>query len=51
MGCSGALMREDERGKKGGHNGDGTPFIGNVAGVGDGLRAAPRSGEVWGAWG
>jgi hypothetical protein len=34
-GCSGALVREDERGKKGGRGGDGAPFIGDAAGVGD----------------
>jgi hypothetical protein len=44
-GCSGALMREDERGKKGG---DGAPFIGNVVGVVDGPRAVPHGGEAWG---
>jgi hypothetical protein len=44
-GCSSALMREDERGKKGG---DGAPFIGNVVGVVDGPRAVPHGGEAWG---
>jgi hypothetical protein len=38
-------VREDERGKKGG-GGDGAPFIGDVAGVGDGPRVAPRGREA-----
>jgi hypothetical protein len=42
-----ALTREDERGKEKGHGGDGAPFIGNAAGVGDGLRAAPHGSEAW----
>jgi hypothetical protein len=48
-GCSGALMREDERGKKwgGGSDDDGVPFIGDVAGVRDRPRAVPRGGEAW----
>jgi hypothetical protein len=48
-GC--ALAREDERGKKGGCDGDGAPFIGDVVGLGDRPRVAPRDGEAWGAWG
>jgi hypothetical protein len=31
--------------------GDGTSFIGDAAGVGDGLRAVPRGGEAWGQHG
>jgi hypothetical protein len=31
-----------------GHGSDGVPFIGDVAGVGDGPRATPRGGEAWG---
>jgi hypothetical protein len=42
-----ALTREDEKGKEKGHGGDGAPFIGNAAGVGDRLRAAPRGSEAW----
>jgi hypothetical protein len=41
-------MREDERGKKGGCDGNGVPFISERSGVGDGLQAAPRGGEGWG---
>jgi hypothetical protein len=49
-GCSGALAREDERGKKGG-SGAGVPFIGNAVGVGDGPWVVPHSGKAWGAGG
>jgi hypothetical protein len=51
-GCSGALAREDERRKKGGHGGDGAPFISERNGVGDDPRAAPHGGDGWGgSWG
>jgi hypothetical protein len=46
-----ALAREDERERKGGHGGDGAPFIGDAAGVGDGPRVVPHDGVSWGAWG
>jgi hypothetical protein len=49
MDCSSARSRGRTRGeRKGGHGGDGAPFIGDVAGVGDGPRAVPHDGEVWG---
>jgi hypothetical protein len=48
-GCSRALTREDERGKKGGHSSDGAPFISGRGGAGDGSWTAPRGGERWGA--
>jgi hypothetical protein len=50
MGCSGALASEDESGKKGG-GGDEAQFIGDMAGMGDGPRAAPHDGEARRAWG
>jgi hypothetical protein len=50
-GCSGALTREDDRGRKGG-GGDEAPFIGDAAEVGDGPWVPPRGGKAWGrAWG
>jgi hypothetical protein len=45
------LAREDERGKKRGHSGDGVSFISDAVGVGNGPRAAPQGGEAWGAMG
>jgi hypothetical protein len=51
-GCSRAPMREDERGKKGGHSSDGAPFIRGCGGAGHDSWAAPRGGEGRGwAWG
>jgi hypothetical protein len=48
---NGELGRAHEGGREGkeGGGGDGAPFICDVAGVGDGPRAAPRGGEAWGA--
>jgi hypothetical protein len=46
-----ALMRDDERGKGKGRGGDGAPFIGGAAGVGDVSRVVLHGGEVWGWWG
>jgi hypothetical protein len=45
-GCSSALAREGEQGKKRGwgHNGDGAPFIGDAVGVGSRPRAVRHGG-------
>jgi hypothetical protein len=47
------VLRRSEFGaeRKGGRSGDGAPFIGDAAGVGDGQRAVPHGGEVWGCVG
>jgi hypothetical protein len=43
-----ALVMEDERGRKKGCRGDRAPFIGDAAGVGDGLHAVPHGDKAWG---
>jgi hypothetical protein len=46
-----ALVMEDERGRKKGCRGDRAPFIGDAAGVGDGLHVVPHGDKAWGGGG